>query len=71
MRGGLSLSLMCDLVPLDLEQQTAIANLMQPGGLTAVPACVSQSPLGTFDLGTSLQSSQCKPILFVTWQREN
>jgi|HubBroStandDraft_3_1064219.scaffolds.fasta_scaffold781381_1 hypothetical protein len=46
MRGGLSLSLMCDLVPLDLEQQTAIANLMQPGGLTAVPACVSQSPLG-------------------------
>jgi hypothetical protein len=42
MRGVLSWSLMCDLVPLDLEQQTAIANLKQPGGLTAVPACVPE-----------------------------
>jgi hypothetical protein len=60
-----SLSLMRDLVPLDLEQQAAIADLQQSGGLTAVPPRVPERPLDRVDLGPSSQSSQSEDVSLV------
>jgi hypothetical protein len=56
---------MCNLVPLDFEQQTAIANLQQPSGLTAIPACAPKRLLDRLNLGPSSQNSQREIILIV------
>jgi hypothetical protein len=56
---------MGNLVPLDLQQQTAIADLQQPGGLAAVPTGASKGSLDRFDLGPSPQRAQREIVAVV------
>jgi hypothetical protein len=58
----LSLTLMCNVVPLDFEQQAAIADLEQSGSLTAIPAGVPKSALNRFDLSPGPKRSQREDI---------
>jgi hypothetical protein len=47
---------MCDLVPLDFEQQAAIADLQQSRGPAAIPPGVSKRALNRFNLSPSPMS---------------
>jgi hypothetical protein len=60
---------MRNLVLLYLEQQTAIADLQEARGLTAIPAGVPEGPLDRLNLGPGSQRAQGEIVPFVKGRR--